>query len=69
MTTSGPSAAARLLTDTEWLGELGCWVVSARLDGDWTLVGLFDASDDAFAAARAAASRLAPGGLAAPQDD
>jgi hypothetical protein len=66
-TTVGDSR--RRVTDTEWLGDLGRWVVSARLDTDWTLVGLFSESRDALDAARVAAGRLAPAEEAVPRDE
>ena len=59
---SGPGAPApartRPLTVTEWSREWELWVVSARLEEGWTLVGVFAEPERAFAAAETAADRL-----------
>ncbi len=58
-----PDASAerllRPLTVTEWSRDWERWVVSARLDDSWTLVGVFSEADRAFRAADEAAERLA----------
>jgi hypothetical protein len=60
MTDSADPASLRRrpLTVTEWSRDWAMWIVSARLQDDWTLVGVFESSDAAFEAADRAAERL-----------
>jgi len=61
MCTSDASAERLLrpLTVTEWSRDWERWVVSARLDDDWTLIGVFEDAEQAFLAADEASERLA----------